>query len=84
MQVEPSVEAKWTTMTHDVRHGLERPLVLICSSNFVTLGMRTVFLVSKQDRNLSAQLREFKRAWRLSVKILLHDRYKRAAHMRSV
>lgn len=67
MKFETSVQTKRTAMPHDVGHRLEGPLVLITGSDLVTLGLRTVLSISKQDRDLGAQFRELKRACKVSA-----------------
>lgn len=67
MQVEASIQAKRTTVAHNIRHCLEGPLILIAGSNFVALGLWAVLAIRKQDRDLGTQFRELKRACPVSV-----------------
>lgn len=49
-------------MPHYIRHRLESPLVLVTGSDFVALGLGAILAISEQDRDLSAQFCELKRA----------------------
>lgn len=61
VQFEARIQAKGTAVPHDVRHGLQRSLVLIASCYLVAFGMRAILPVGQEDRHLRAQFRELER-----------------------
>lgn len=67
MHLEASIQAKRTTVAHDICHRLESSLVLITGSDLVALGLGAVLPICEQDGDLGAQFRELKRACPVSV-----------------
>lgn len=67
MQVEARVEAKRTAVSDDVRHRLQRSLVLITGRDFVAVGVGAILPIGQEDGHLRAQFRELEGACGTSV-----------------